>query len=153
MARVPIKRPRLLLVLLLVMFGQGVLFLAFALLSLDLAQLLSENGLTNAVLGLWLMLLSWVALGVASMVVTVALRGGRPWGWTLALVIEGAILILMLEYYFTSRANSLYYAALALAVAITFLLNQRDVRIFFHAHRQEQLESRPPEPLPDSVER
>jgi len=162
MARVIIKRPRLLLLLMLLVFVQGVLYLAFAFQVARVVQLLqntvqgwTEHGLTNpeSTVRVWLMLITWAALGAASIVVTVALQGGRPWGWTGTLVIEGAILILMLDAYFTGRANTLYYGSMGLAVAITFLLNQRDIRIFFNAHRPGHLEGPPPaEPQPDSLE-
>lgn len=162
MDRIVIKRPRLLLLLLLFVLLQGALYLVLAfaygralVILQDSAQGWTEHGFTNpeSVVRLGLFLVTWGVLGGASVVMTLAMQGGRPWGWTGTLVIEGASLILMLQYYFTRQATDLHYLALALGVGITFLLNQRDVRIFFHAHRQEHLEPQSPEPLPDSLER
>jgi hypothetical protein len=155
MARVVIKRPRVLLILMLLVFGQGVLYLALAFQSMQGVSLINAAGLFDPepLVTLGLLWLSWAALGAASIVMTVALQGGRPWGWTGTLVIEGAILILMLDTYFTGRATMLYYGSMALAVTITFLLNQRAIRIFFQAHRPGHLEETPAEALPDSLER
>ncbi len=161
MARIVVKRPRLLLVLLFLLLLQGVLYLVLAfqfgraLVYLqDTAQGWNEHGFTNpeSTVRLALFLGTWGALGGASIVMTLGMQSGRAWGWTGSLVIEGASLILMLQSYFTKQASDLHYLALALAVGITFLLNQRDVRIFFHTHRQEMLEPQPIEPLPDSLE-
>ncbi len=160
MAHTGVKRPRLLLILLFLTFVQGLFFLVFAAQYVRSAQLflttvesLSELSAATpgSLLTLWLSLISWLVLGIASLIVTVAMNGGRSWGWTGALLVEGTILVLMLQAYFTGRANMLFDSAMALAVGITFLLNQRDVRVFFHAHRHEHLENQGLTPI-DSVE-
>ena len=145
-----VKRPRLLVILLLLVLAQAALYLAFAAQYGRSVQLLqataegwTEHGLANSasLLRLWLRPLTWGGLGAVSLVALPALRGGRTWAWTAALIIEGVIQVLALQAYFSGQGNELFYGAMALAVGITFLLNQREIRIFFHAHQPEQPES------------
>ena len=137
------KRPRLLLILLLLVFAQGAMFLTFfALYGLNAMDKLNSV-LTELMLGqrgpqglisLGLLTGTWLVSGLASVIVGVGLRRWRPWAWTAALTLEGAILILALEAYFNRKADVLFYIAMGLAVAIVLVLNQREVQILYRAH-------------------
>lgn len=143
-----VKRPRPLLILLLLVLGQGVMYLVFAGLLGRSLQILPEfpGGWTEhsqsapaSEFNLALMLATWGVLGGASVLVLAALRRGRAWAWTLTLIIEGAVMILALQAYFSGQSNVWFFAAMALAIAITFLLNQRQIRRYFQAQRRDPL--------------
>ena len=76
---------------------------------------------------------TWLVLGVASVIVGVGLRRLRPWAWTAALILEGAILVLGLEAYFNRRADISFYLGVAVAVVVTLLLNQREILTLYRA--------------------
>lgn len=142
-----VKRPRLLVILLLLVLAQAALYLAFATqygrsvqLPQNTVEDWTEYGLANS--ASLLRLLTWGGLGAASVIVLPALRGGRTWAWTAALIVEGVIQVLALQAYFSGQGNELFYSAMAVGIGITFLLNQREIRIFFLAHHPEQPESR-----------
>ena len=59
----------------------------------------------------------------------------RSWAWTAAIILQGAILILGLEAYFTRNTDNLFNVALGLASAIVLTLNQREVLVFYRANR------------------
>ena len=134
------KRHRARLPLLLLVFGQGAMFLTyFALYLFNVGMrpelmLLDPRGYLQAGLSLWFFTGTWLVLGVASVVIGVGLRRMRPWAWTAALVLEGAILILALEAYFNRHADLSFYAAMAVAMVIVLALNQREVQILYRAH-------------------
>jgi len=138
------KRPRLLLILVLLYFGQAAIYLTyFALYGLHTKQAflffqsLARQGLMHPerLVTMWLLVGTWCVLGVASVIIGVGLRRGRPWSWTAALTLEGAIFALALGAYFNRQANIMFYVGMAAAIAITFLLNQREIQIFYRAHR------------------
>lgn len=140
------RRPRLWLILVLLMFGQGAMYLAYfflyalhAELALRLIETMLARGLDSVRQHLAVMLLvgTWGVLGVASVIIGVALRRSRPWSWLAAMTLEGAILILALEAYFLRRANILFYVIMLAAVIIIFLLNQREIQIYYRASRRE----------------
>lgn len=138
------ERPRLLRFLLWIVFIQAaVYFTYFALYVINVMERLDfiiiglmrgERG-PQGVIGLALLISTWLVLAVTSVVAGVGLRRGRPWAWVGALTVEGAILVLSLATYFSRQANELFYIAMALAVAIVLLLNQRDLQVFFKADR------------------
>lgn len=143
------KRPRLLWILFILLLMQGSFYVWWSIQYVQAVQFLSqtpqgwvEHGLENpeSLVTLWLFLITWSVLGTASLVVAVGLRSGRNWIWTAALIVEGASLILGLEKYLNRTANVLFFGAMAIAIAITFLLNQREIQIFFHAQRPAPLE-------------
>jgi hypothetical protein len=146
-----IKKPRLLIVLLMLVLAQGVMYLVFAglqgraLITLeDLpAGWMEHNQSTpTSIWSLVLMVATWGVLGAASLLLLAALRRGRTWAWTLTLIVEGAIQVLALQAYFSGQHNALFFAAMALAIAITLLLNQRQIQYYFLANRRAALENR-----------
>lgn len=143
------KRPRLLWILFTLLIVQGAFYVWWSIQYGQVVRLLDEttggwmeHGSANpeSLVTLWLYVITWGVLGGGSLLIAVALRSGRNWVWTAALIAEGAILILSLEKYLNRGANMLYYVAMGLAIAITFLLNQREIQIFFHAHQHTHLE-------------
>ncbi len=139
-----VKRPRLLLIMLLLFFGQAAMYLTYFVLyglyteqSLLFIDILARQGLTHPerLVTMWLLVGTWLVLGVASVLIGVGLRRGRPWAWTAAMTLEGAIFTLALGAYFNRQANIMFYVAMAAAIAITFLLNQREIQIFYRANR------------------
>lgn len=141
------RRPRLLLALLLLVLAQGIMYLVFAglltrtLISLqDLPGGWAEHSQSApaTVFNLVLMVLTWGVLGAASLLGLTALRRGRQWAWTLTLLIEGAIQILSLQAYFGGQRSVLFFWAMALAIAITLLLNQREIQNYLQAARRGQ---------------
>lgn len=143
------KRPRLLWIPFLLLLVQGGLFLWLSAQYGQAVQLLSqsaqgwmEHGFENpeSLVTLWLFLLTWGVLGGTSVVIAVGLRSGRTWVWTAALLVEGIILILALEKYLDQTINLVFYSAMIIAIVITFLLNQREIQIFFHAQRHTHAE-------------
>lgn len=145
------KRPRLLWIPLWLMFAQGAMYLTYFVLYLFYAETslhVSEMFITRVVpqpqriVTLGLLVGTWLALGIASVIIGVGLRGGRPWAWTAALTLQGAIFILALEAYFNRKANEMFYVAMAIGIAITLLLNQREIQIFYRATRREAIEGR-----------
>ncbi len=139
------KRPRPILWLVLLCFSQGAMYLTYFGLSLSHSarlQLLEETVLhpelaMSQLAAVWLFVGTWGVLGLASVVIGVGLRRGRPWAWTAAIILEGAILILALETYLSRRGDPLFNLAMAAAVGMTFLLNQRETQIFYRAHQAE----------------
>ena len=136
------KRRRAILPLVLLVFGQGAMFLTyFALYMFNIGGrpellLIDTRGYLQAGLSLWFFTGTWLVLGVASIIIGVGLRRVRPWAWTAALTLEGAILILALEAYFNRHADVSFYAVMAVAVMIVFALNQRETQILYKAHVQ-----------------
>jgi len=96
--------------------------------------LVDTRGYLQAGLSLWFFTGTWLVLGAASVLVGVGLRRMRPWAWTAALVLEGAILILALEAYFNHHADPSFYTAMAVAVIIVLALNQREAQILYKAY-------------------
>ena len=140
------KRPRLLWILLWLMFAQAAMYLTFFVLygveadtKLQVVAAISKEGApaVSQFLAVLLLVGTWLVLGFASVIIGVGLRGGRPWAWTAALVLEGAILILALETYINRQANLPFHVAMAAATAVVFMLNQREIQIFYRAHREE----------------
>ncbi|MEK6575754.1 MAG: hypothetical protein AABZ58_15710 [Chloroflexota bacterium] len=132
------KRPRLLLILLLLFFGQAAMYLTyFVLYGLYTEQsfLFIDNLARHGLIHPARLVGTWMVLGVASVIIGVGLRRGRPWAWTAAMTLEGAIFTLALGAYFNRQANIMFYVAMAAAIAITFLLNQREIQIFYRANR------------------
>lgn len=140
-----VKRPRILLILLLLMFGQAAMFLTYCALYLLNGTALADVVLPEIYFGTFqfskgiitylLLTSTWLVLGLASVIIGVGLRHGRSWAWTAAIVLEGAILILGLEAYFGRNADNSFNIALGLASAIVLTLNQREVLVFYRAHR------------------
>lgn len=138
------KRPRLLLMLVLLFFTQAAIYLTyFALYGLFTEQAFlfiqswARQGLAHPerLVAMWLLVGTWGVLGVASVVIGVGLRRGRPWAWTAAMTLEGAIFTLALGAYFNRQANIMFYVAMAAAIGVTFLLNQREIQIYYRANR------------------
>jgi hypothetical protein len=132
--------------LVLLMFGQGAMYLSYfalyvlhAEMALGLVEDMLAHGFAGAQGRFSIVLLAgtWGALGVASVIIGVALRRSRPWSWLAAMTLEGAILILSLEAYFLRRANILFYVAMTTTVAIIFLLNQREIQIYYRAYHRD----------------
>ena len=138
-----VKRPRILLILFLLVFGQAAMFLTYCALYLIYGTVLADSVIPEIYFGTFrfsqetitLMLLTstWLVLGFASAIIGVGLRRGRSWAWTAAIILQGAILILGLEAYFTRNADATFYFALGLASAIVLTLNQREVLVFYRA--------------------
>ncbi|MBI3242172.1 MAG: hypothetical protein HYZ49_07755 [Chloroflexi bacterium] len=134
-----LKRRREILLLVLLMFGQGAMFLTyFALYVFNVGQrpelmAFDPRGHLQAGLSLWFFTGTWLVLGVASVLIGVGLRRLRPWAWTAALTLEGAILILALEAYFNKHADMSFYVAMMVAVVVVFALNQREAQILYKA--------------------
>lgn len=136
------ERPRILRFLLLTIFGQAAMFLTyFALYAINAAarldflivqMFLGRRG-PPGVIGLALLIGTWLVLGLVSIIVGVGLRRGRPWAWTAALTLEGAILVLALERYVERLADMTLYVAMAVAVAAVLFLNQREIQTYFRA--------------------
>ena len=114
------RRPRLWLMLVLLMFGQGAMYLTYfalyalhAEMTLRLVEMMIAHGFgrVREHLSIALLVSTWGTLGIASVIIGVALRRGRPWSWLAAMTLEGAILILSLEAYFLQQANTLFYVA------------------------------------------
>jgi hypothetical protein len=143
--RMTIKRPRILLILFLLMFGQAAMFLTYCALYLIHGAALADSVIPELYFGTFrfsqeiitymLLTSTWLVLGFASALVGVGLRRGKSWAWTGAIILQGAILILALEAYFTHNADSTFYLALGLASAIVLTLNQREVLVFYRANR------------------
>ncbi len=138
------KRPRMVLILILLYFGQGAMFLTyFGLYVLNgvkgfdtmIVEILRGTRGLQGLISVTLLTSTWLVLGLASVVIGVGLRRGRPWAWTAAVTLEGAILILSLEAYFNRRANAAFYLAMAVAIAVVLLLNQREAQVFYRANR------------------
>lgn len=143
--RVALKRPRILRLLVLLMFGQAAMFLAYFGLYIMHGAPLLEIIVPEIQFGTFrfsedtfaylLLCSTWFALGFASVLIGVGLRRGASWAWTAAIILQGAILLLSLESYFTRNANSSFYLAMFLASAIVLTLNQREVLVFYRAYR------------------
>ncbi len=138
------KRPRMVLILVLLYFGQGAMFLTyFGLYVLNgvkgfdtmIVEILRGTRGLQGLISVTLLTSTWLVLGLASVVIGVGLRRGRSWAWTAAVTLEGAILILSLEAYFNRRANAAFYLAMAVAIAVVLLLNQREAQVFYRANR------------------
>lgn len=138
------KRPRMVLILVLLYFGQGAMFLTyFGLYVLNgvkgfdsmIVEILRGTRGLQGLISVTLLTSTWLVLGLASVVIGVGLRRGRPWAWTAAVTLQGAILILSLEAYFNRRANAAFYLAMAVAIAVVLLLNQREAQVFYRANR------------------
>jgi hypothetical protein len=127
------------------MFGQAAIFLAYGVLhvahGIPLLEIImpevqnSTFRFSQEVLAYSLLASTWLVLGFVSIIVGVSLRRGAAWGWTAAIILQGAILLLALEAYFTANANATFYLAMILASAIVFVLNQRQVLTFYRAHK------------------
>jgi hypothetical protein len=145
------KRPRIVMLLRLLVFGQAAMFLTYfglyAIYTADRLDFLvveilrGERG-PQGVVSLFLLIGTWLVLGLMSVVVGVALRRRRTWAWSAALILEGAMLGLALEAYFNRHANALMYSAMAVAAVVVFMLNQRETQTFYRAH-DAPLESHP----------
>lgn len=143
--RMMIKRPRILLILFLLVFGQAAMFLTYCALYLIHGAMLVDTAIPEIYFGTFrfsqetitymLLTSTWLVLGLASAIIGVGLRRGKSWAWTAAIILQGAILILGLEAYFTRNADSSFYVALGLASAIVLTLNQREVLVFYRANR------------------
>jgi len=143
--RLVIKRPRILLILFLLVFGQAAMFLTYCALYLIHGAMLADMVVPEIYFGTFrfsqetitymLLTSTWLVLGLASAIIGVGLRRGKSWAWTAAIILQGAILILGLEAYFTRNADSSFYVALGLASAIVLTLNQREVLVFYRANR------------------
>ena len=139
------KRPRILLILFLLVFGQAAMFLTYCALYLIHGAALVDSVFPEIYFGTFrfsqetitymLLTSTWLVLGLASAIIGVGLRRGKSWAWTAAIILQGAILILGLEAYFTRNADSSFYVALGLASAIVLTLNQREVLVFYRANR------------------
>lgn len=149
MADVNVKRPKLRWVLVLLMLAQSGLYAWNTYLYLLQIQMLRnpvpdlvqrESVKTQSIATLWLLLATWGVLAGASLVSCVGLGGRRRWAWTGAMVIEGVTLALSLEAYFTRSATLLYYTAMALAVAIVFMLNQSELQVFYRTSNESESE-------------
>ncbi len=137
------KRPRIVMLLRLLVFGQAAMFLTyFGLYAINTADRLDflvvemlrgERG-PRGVVSLFLLIGTWLVLGLMSVVVGVALRRSHTWAWSAALILEGAMLGLALEAYFNRRANALMYSAMAVAAVVVFMLNLRETQTFYRAH-------------------
>jgi hypothetical protein len=153
------KRPQLWWLLVALTFSQGAMYLTYFVLYtveaetyLHVIDLIMHGRfvLPQALIALAFLVGTWLVLGMASVVVGVGLRRGRPWAWSAALTLEGAILILGLETYFNRQANLPFYVSLAVAIPIAFLLNQREIQMFYQARRPgpaETLIEKPTETL------
>jgi hypothetical protein len=143
--RVTLKRPRILRLLILLMFGQAAMFLTYLGLYLMHGAPLFEMVVPEIQFGTFrfaqetiaylLLCGTWFVLGFASVFLGVGLRRGASWAWTAAIILQGAILLLSLESYFTRNADSSFYLAMFLASAIVLTLNQREVLVFYRAYR------------------
>jgi lysylphosphatidylglycerol synthetase-like protein (DUF2156 family) len=138
------KRPRLVFILVLLYFGQAAMFLSYfglyvlnGVQGLDtmIVEILRGTRGLQGLISVTLLTSTWLVLGLASVVIGVGLRRGRSWAWTAAVSLEGAILILSLETYFNRRANTAFYLAMAVAIAVVLLLNQREAQVFYRANR------------------
>ena len=139
------KRPRIVMLLRLLVFGQAAMFLTyFGLYAINTADRLDflvvemlrgERG-PQGVVSLFLLIGTWLVLGLMSVVVGVALRRSHTWAWSAALILEGAMLGLALEAYFNRRANALMYSAMAVAAVVVFMLNLRETQTFYRAHEE-----------------
>ncbi len=138
------KRPRLVLILILLYFGQGAMFLTYfglyilnGLTDFDgmIVEILRGTRGLQGLISVTLLTSTWLVLGLASVVIGVGLRRGRAWAWTAAITLEGAILILSLEAYFNRRADAAFYVAMAVAIALVLLLNQREAQVYYRANR------------------
>jgi hypothetical protein len=147
MADANVKRPKLRWVLVLLMLVQAGLYAWTAYLHLLQIQMLRnpvpdlvqrESLKTQSIATLWLLLATWGFLAGASLVSCVGLGGRRRWAWTGAMVIEGVTLALSLEAYFTHGATLLYYIAMALAVAIVFMLNQSELQVYYRTSNEAE---------------
>jgi len=159
-----VRRPQYLGWLVLLCFGQGAMYITYFVLAQsyysqiqELESLLDRPPLSlSQLVTLWLLLGTWFAFGLASLTIGIGLRQSRPWAWTAAMVLEGAILLISLETYFNRQANILFYVGMTVAVMITFLLNQREIQDFYHAHQAEisaeKFTSRRPVPEPQLEE-
>jgi len=113
----------------------------------DALQGWSEHGPSNpqSLVSLWLLVSTWAFLGLASMVIAVGLRGRKRWAWAAAMVVEGVILVLALEAYLSRGASILHYGAMGLAVVIVFMLNQREIQVYYRtSHEEEELDEAEP---------
>jgi len=143
--RTVIKRPRILLILFMLVFGQAAMFLTYCALYLIHGSALADSVIPEIYFGTFhfsqetmtfmLFTSTWLVLGLASTIIGVGLRRGRSWAWTAAIILQGAILILGLEAYFTRNTDNLFNVALGLASAIVLTLNQREVLVFYRANR------------------
>ncbi|MBI5080141.1 MAG: hypothetical protein HZB17_02390 [Chloroflexi bacterium] len=139
------KRPRILLILFLLVFGQAAMFLTYCALYLLNGMAIADVVIPEIYFGTFrfsqemiaylLLTSTWLVLGLASALIGVGLRRGKSWAWTAAIILQGAILILGLEAYFTRNADSSFYVALGLASAIVLTLNQREVLVVYRANR------------------
>lgn len=137
------KRPRIVMLLRLLVFGQAAMFLTyFGLYAINTAgrldflvvEMLRGRRGPQGVVSLFLLIGTWLVLGLMSVVVGVALRRSHTWAWSAALILEGAMLGLALEAYFNRRANALMYSAMAVAAVVVFMLNLRETQTFYRAH-------------------
>jgi len=143
--RTTIKRPRILLILFLLVFGQAAMFLTYGALYLLNGIAIADVVIPEIYFGTFrfsqemitylLLTSTWLVLGLASAIIGVGLRRGKSWAWTAAIILQGAVLILGLETYFTRNADSTFYFTLGLASAIVLTLNQREVLVFYRANR------------------
>lgn len=156
------KRPQLLWLLLALMFGQGAMYWTFFALYaaysetyMHMSEMLMRDSFVppQGLITLGLLVGTWLVFGVGSVVVGVGLRRGRPWAWSAALIIEGAILILGLEAYFNRKANLTFYASLAVAIPIAFLLNHREIQIYYQAKRPGRGETVIEKPVETLIEK
>jgi hypothetical protein len=139
------KRPRILLILFLLVFGQAAMFLTYCALYLIHGSALADLVLAEIYYGTFrfsqeiitylLLTSTWLVLGLASAIIGVGLRRCKSWAWTAAIILQGAILILGLEAYFTRNADSTFYFALGLASVVVLILNQREVLVVYRANR------------------
>jgi ABC-type phosphate transport system permease subunit len=69
-----------------------------------------------------------IALIILTAASVVGLWRLRAWGWSLALIIAGVVLVLDLGWWYTGQPR---YIGMFLNMIVVFYLNQRDVRTIF----------------------
>lgn len=139
------KRPRYLRLLSLLMLVQAIMFLFYFYLSANQPTILTavrlwteelakgnlDISIPRGLATVFFLTGTWFGLGLTSLIIWFGLWRVHAWAWSAALIVEGVVLILSLEAYLNNAREFRFYAAMTVAVLITFLLNQQETQILY----------------------